>query len=116
MAEYFVLTDDAADRVKKMIGSFEGGALTPPYQGSPRPLPGPVETWVGKTTTTITALSGTTPGSGTVELYNLSNGTLNDQGISLTLYNLGSSIASGSWVLLQRDPISGNFLTKGKCC
>jgi hypothetical protein len=116
MPDAYFLDNDDANRLKRMVQSYELGRLNQGYEGSPRPLPGPVETWVGKTTTSISAISGSTPGSGSVELYSLSSGSLVDQSLSITVYNIGSTIADGKYVLLQRDPISGSFFVKGRCC
>ena len=60
----------------------------------------------GKTTSEITALSSSTPGSGTADIYarNTSSNTLAQVGSeSETIYNIGGTIESGEWCLFNRD-------------
>lgn len=61
-----------------------------------------VPTWLGKTTSTITARSGTTPGSGTVALQTLSGGSIvaDPSGTTVTANQFSASattIASGKY-------------------
>lgn len=112
MADVFALTRDDATRIKRCVQAYEGGKLTPGYQGQPRPLPAPVETWIAQSTSTITAFSGSTLGSGSAELYsiNTTSGSMVDQSLNITVWNLSqTTISSGTNLLLSRDPISGGF-------
>ena len=65
-------------------------------------------TQLAKTTSTITAASGTTPGSGPATIYNTVGGVLTSTSQSITAYNMsGSSIPTGTYVTLVTDPGSG---------
>lgn len=77
--------------------------------------------YVGITTSTITARSGTTLGSGTVKIQSVNGTTTSDLGggtpISVTAYNISAStntIASGKYVILMR--IGGRyFIITAEC-
>ena len=70
----------------------------------------------GKTGGTITGLTGTTPGTGSVTLYTLSGGTLS-AGSTVTVYNISSAtIASGTWVLVNRDTLGNWWITVEASC
>ena len=59
-------------------------------------------------TGTISALSGTTPGSGPATLVGITSGSLVSLSTTATIYNLSTStIASGSYVPVVADPASG---------
>lgn len=62
---------------------------------------------VGRTQGTMTAISSTTPGTGTVEIWKFSSGTLVNTGETETAYNLGPQIPDDTWVPLRREPYSG---------
>lgn len=64
---------------------------------------------IGRTTTTISALSGAVWGSGTVEDYKLNaDGTLTDLGTTRTVYSLfGASLPKDIWVKWDADEASG---------
>jgi hypothetical protein len=69
--------------------------------------------YLGKTTSTIAASDGTTPQSGTVEVYFLDAGTpaFVDAGFAVTAWSfLGVAIPTGTLVLLEEDQLSGNLL------
>ena len=72
---------------------------------------GPVfQPYLAKATTTITALSGTTPGSGTVKVETWNGSALADLGgpVTFTAYSLSTAaIASGSYVTVLK--IAGNY-------
>jgi hypothetical protein len=66
---------------------------------------------VAQTSSTITARSGTTLGSGTATLYDCSGGTLTATSISATIYNLSTtSIATSTYVTIEREYITGLWL------
>ena len=73
-----------------------GGMATPSTGGAAR-------YYIGKATTSITARSGTTPGSGTVEIYDGGSGTLTATGVTKTAKNAGTIISSGKWVRIDLD-------------
>lgn len=73
-----------------------GGMATPATGGAAR-------YYIGKATTSITARSGTTPGSGTVEIYDGGSGTLTATGATKTAKNAGTIISSGKWVRIDLD-------------
>ena len=58
---------------------------------------------IGLTTTTISARSGTTPGSGLVAIQKFSGGTLSDSGTIVTAYSYnGTAIGSGKYCTLTQ--------------
>lgn len=59
--------------------------------------------WIGKAATAITARSGTTPGSGTAEIYDARTGTLTATGTTKTVLNAGPAISSGKHVRMDQD-------------
>ncbi len=59
--------------------------------------------FVGVATTAITARSGSTLGTGTVEVYSTSDGTMAATGVTQTVYNLDTAISSGKRVAVQPD-------------
>ncbi len=74
-------------------------------------LAGPQQQWtlIGKTNGIIPAISGTTPGSYSTEVYwnNVAGTTLTDTGFSVVAYNASSSpIPSGTFVILTWEPSS----------
>ncbi len=112
----YYLTRQTGRRIRRAVQAYEAGKLSPGYQGSPRPLPGPVETWIGYTSTYVPGISGSTPGTATVALYSLNAGVMTSQGLNVTVANLGGGISSGQYVLLQRDPVSGTFVVDDDGC
>ncbi len=67
-------------------------------------------TYIGKTTTDITALAGSVPGSGTVELYKLDAGHVVTQSASKTVYSYRLDVVpDDTWVALVREAESGEF-------
>jgi len=78
--------------------------------------------YVAKTTTTITARSGTTPGAGTVAIYYAAAAGLvayKDAAaadVTVAVKNVfGSSIASGTWVIIGED-LAGTFWIVSEDC
>lgn len=66
----------------------------------------PIGSYIGKTNEAITALSGSTPGSGAVSIYETddANGNLADTGIDSIAYNMAAqAVASGKWVRMHHD-------------
>lgn len=80
-----------------------------------------VPTYLGLTTTAVSARVGTLLGSGTVRLYSADENSaglwrLTDSGIDETAYNpCTAAIASGTFVQLYRDGMSGRLLAVGLC-
>ena len=65
-----------------------------------------VTMYPGKTYSEITALSSSTPGTGTADIYARDTGTgeLSQVGSeSETIYNVGGSVEAGQWCVCSRD-------------
>jgi hypothetical protein len=72
---------------------------------------------IAQTSSTITARSGTTLGSGTATLYDCTSGTLTATSISETVYNLSTtSISTSTYVMIQREYITGLWLVVYEDC
>jgi hypothetical protein len=68
------------------------------------------KTLIAKTTSTISALSGSTPGSGPATVYAMVAGALTSTTDSITVFNKATSaIAPGTWVNLVLEPVSGDW-------
>lgn len=69
------------------------------------------------TTTSITARSGTTPGSGSAKLYKNVSGTLTEKGEAITVYNSqnGDAIASGSYIQCKCDEYGVPWVDVASC-
>ena len=74
--------------------------------------------YIGKASSAIPALSGTTPGSGSVTIYKINDaGTLEDAGFSETAYNLASvQVESDTWLQMKREIHSGKLLIDFEDC
>ena len=70
---------------------------------------------VGKANGAISARSGTTPGSGTVDIYDASSGTLTDTGDDLSVKNLGAAIATGKYVGVEKDKYGVWWVAPQEC-
>ncbi len=70
---------------------------------------------VGKATTAITARSGTTPGSGTVEAYDATTGTLTATGATFAVKNAGAAISSGKYVMSWIDKFGVRWVEPEEC-
>lgn len=84
----------AQEQLGSQLASSMGG--TGGFGGAPR-------FWIGKATTAITARSGTTPGSGTAEIYDARTGTLTATGATKAVKNAGPAISSGKYVRIDQD-------------
>ena len=77
--------------------------------------------YCGKTTSTITAMDGNTPGSGTAKIYNISGDTGDLQRISpaddshVTVHNIGGLVADETFALFARDAWGLWFLVVVPC-
>ena len=72
--------------------------------------------FIGKTTSTITARSGTTVGSGTFERYYLVGTTITATGETYTVYNFAaSSIASGTYGAVMMDREGNLWIDSPEC-
>jgi hypothetical protein len=68
-----------------------------------------------KSTSTITAASGDTPGTGTIEYYSVpETGAATATGVTVTVRNWGGSIASGRMLLVGTGPW-GPWVVVDKC-
>lgn len=112
--QLYGLTMEEVTRLKKLLGAFENGRLFTDDPPRHRATAAPIEAYIGQTTSSVTVPSGSTPGQGTAQLYaftQITGGVLTGSGVTKTVYNVGNSVASSSWVTLQRDPYSGNLFT-----
>lgn len=124
------LDDGDLDRISKLLDAFESGRLNPSVPTpSKRPPGAPIETRLGQASSDIPALSyGTTggadswggtyraiPGGGFVTPYYLDTDDTPQPLVptgepDYTVYNLFPvKFYQGDWVLLIRDPISGQY-------
>lgn len=72
----------------------------------------------GKTSTEVTALAASVPGTGTADIYTRDTGTgdLTQVGSqSETVYNLGGLVGSGEWCLFSRDAFGDWWLVVVPC-
>lgn len=73
-----------------------------------RPVMAP-QLYAGKTTSIVSALSSSTPGSGTAKLYNRNGDTGDLQRVSpagnsaVTVYNIGGQVADDTYCIFGRD-------------
>lgn len=75
-----------------------------------------VTTSLGKAVGSITALSGTTPGTGTVDFWWINgSGTLEATGQSETVSNVDTAISSGKYVWVQQDSFGAWFVSPMQC-
>ena len=86
-------------------------AIAPAMRKTPQAL----DTYVGRVNNSgqIDAISGSTPGKGTVDVYKMTGDTagVTDPLYSVDAYNYSSdAVADSSWVTLTRDPYSGNWV------
>jgi hypothetical protein len=92
-----------AMRLQRMLREHERGYRNePPQRGRQGGRGGGLR--YAKTTTTVTARSGSTIGTGSVELYHLVGAvlTVDDPTLSITVKNaFGTSVASGMWVIVE---------------
>src|SRR5438105_4622542 len=111
MADLYALSEEDCERLRRLLRAFEDGRLDVLLRPRPTPLDGPIWCRMGQTSADIAALSGSTPGSGTVELYQLdptASYVMLDTHVSETAYNLSDAIVkSGTTVVAVREPISG---------
>lgn len=59
--------------------------------------------FVAKTGSAISAISGSTPGSGTVTVYKLVSGVLETTGVTLTVYNMAGEVAENAFIQCKTD-------------
>ena len=99
-------------RVMRRLVREEINLLPKPPLRTPRQL----GVYVGKVKTTITARSGTTPGTGTADLFSATTvlaqaiARTGDDLVAITVHSLlTSSVAVGEYVVLQQDQLSGKY-------
>jgi len=112
MPEGVLVRKDDIRRLRKMLDAFEHGQLGPPSTPETRRISSAIPTFVAKTTGTISAVSGDTPGSGTVDLHKLDNDDdLIDLNESVTAFNLSdTSIGTDTFIGLLREHVSGKLV------
>ena len=113
--------DQQIEAVRRQLESMSR-RLTFVEQQQDHPI---TEVYIAKTGgSTIAALAGSTPGAGTVTLYQINSSggleTVNDdQGVALTVtaYNLASStVAAPTWIQLKQEMVSGFYLIDFEDC
>jgi hypothetical protein len=117
-ANSYFLDEAALDRLKRFIGQYTAVGFNNQPTDFATDLGPPQPIYLGVTASTITAMSGTTPGSGPVNIYtlqdNATNGNLAWQQATVdqvTAYSLATgTIPSGTTVNLIRDPLSGYYV------
>ncbi|WP_425399665.1 hypothetical protein [Aeoliella sp.] len=111
----FLKPKDVA-RIKKLLGDYEGGKFNPPPTPTARDAGGPIETYIGRITSEVSAIDGTTPGDGIALIYTLdTDGDLDAGTYPINVYQFGTdTIAVDEYVNLIREPISGTYwIVKG---
>lgn len=93
----FAFSKSDADGLVNLLGSKNGHGSNPIY------APEPASCLVAITTSTITARAGTTLGTGTAQAQYIDNSNVLQNYETLTVYNAGSAIANGAYVLLFRS-------------
>ena len=123
MAKRF--SDNAMGRIARVVRHVESQPQT--HRADRRPTGhGLYEFFLGKTDGSgITARSGTTPGSGTVTLYNLDTATstltvqqdADAADVTETVYNLSeTAVAASAYVMISREFITGTFWAVWEDC
>lgn len=70
----------------------------------------PIQTAIGKAPNGISARSGSSAGSGQVDIYYLASGTLTYSGYGLTAYNIAdAAVAGGQYVMIKRNANGDNW-------
>jgi len=115
VSDYYAFGKNTAHRLAQIAGRYSSQAEGANYEEMPLvPL---AQMAIAQTSSTITARSGTTLGSGTATLYDCSGGTLTATSISETVYNLSTtSIATSRYVMIQREYITGLWLVVYEDC
>lgn len=107
----YVLTDSQVTRIGNAIRRVEHSVDDVHFD--PLPEQRPVWIYIAKSTTEIEAIEGNTPGKGKAKLYelDLKEETLDPKALEpITVYNTTCHyVPAGSWILLRRDPYSGNY-------
>jgi hypothetical protein len=70
---------------------------------------------LGKASTAITAMAGTTFGTGTVDFYYNVSGTATVTGQSESVLNTDTAISSGKWVWVEQDMAGDWFVSPMQC-
>jgi len=104
---------DAIERCIINPGQSSGLDISQSQGGTSLRVRPPTNRYLGVTSGTITARSGTTPGTGTVTLYlySTSAGTVGTSGVNVTVYNFSSTtggIATSTYVWVEQD-VDGNW-------
>ena len=70
------------------------------------------EAYIAKGSSSIAAMSGTTPGSGEVTIYEILNGTLTGSGFTRIVYNFTSNlVGANTWTFVERDKFGKWFIS-----
>jgi len=101
-------------RIIRSVLATEREQLNKPKRRGNWQMPGAVQTYAARVNDAggIPALAGVTPGEGTVDVYEISGGTLTAIAAmaGITAYNSSSSAAADDdWVVIARDPYTGSW-------
>lgn len=104
----YTLSEDAMRRVAATVIRDERRLRNGPSRRRRNTSPGTFHSALAKTTSTITARSGTTPGSGTATVWERDSSVVAavefTDLVDMTIYNASTSaVSSGSYVLIHRD-------------
>jgi hypothetical protein len=113
MADVYALSEGDVGVLRELVAAYRSGLLTRPNP-SGRYLEQRSEIMFGIVDATITGTTGsaTTPGSGTLSVFNFtSTGGTTDSGNNETVYNASATDATtAEWTVCVRDFQSGNWI------
>lgn len=97
---------DARELLKLIKGQSSIGSMTSDAQSDNA-------TWLGVTTSTITARAGSTMGTGTVQVKWINSSNVAANLHTIDVINAGSAIANGAWVIVFR--VGNKFVAVEVC-
>jgi len=109
-------TQSQLARIKRLLQAFENGDFAPPHTGEYHNDGDPIACYVVKTSSAVTALSGTAPGTGTATIQSFDGTNLSDAGLDdIDVFNLSdTTIPTATYALAVREPYYGAyFLVEG---
>lgn len=112
--QLYALTAEDAALLRRILDAAREASGQPPGTSAPRRPP--ARLYLGKTSGSISAASGTTPGSGTVTLYQLDAGAMTATSATVTAYNwTASATGSDVMVIVAQDPWGTYWLVSEDC-
>ena len=114
MAGYSFAEESDIRRIIRSVLATERDLLSRPTRKGTWHMPGAVQVYAARVNDAggIAACAGVTPGSGTVDVYEIVDGTLTAVAAmaGITAYNSSASvIADDAWVVITRDPYTGSW-------